>query len=92
MKNRAAQIMLARIFILVLPVVAFEQQAAKVLFSLTPSAQNAVTYECGGAAKQRKGDLNGAMADYNRAILLNPQFGLAHRNRGNAKRKKGDLD
>jgi tetratricopeptide (TPR) repeat protein len=32
------------------------------------------------------------MADYSQAIELNPQYGLPYRNRGNAKRKKGDLD
>jgi tetratricopeptide (TPR) repeat protein len=92
MKNRAAQILLARISILALPLVAFGQQAAKDLFSLTPNAQNAVTLELRGEAKLRKGDLNGAIADFSQAIRVNPQYGLAYRNRGNAKRKKGDLD
>jgi tetratricopeptide (TPR) repeat protein len=32
------------------------------------------------------------MGDYNQAIQLNPQYGLAYRNRGNVKRTKGDFD
>jgi tetratricopeptide (TPR) repeat protein len=32
------------------------------------------------------------MADYNQAIQLNPNNARAYRNRGNAKRNKGDLD
>ena len=61
-------------------------------FNPEPNVQNARTYRDRGLAKQKKGDLDGAMADFNQAIQLNPQYGLAYRNRGNAKRKKGDLD
>jgi tetratricopeptide (TPR) repeat protein len=32
------------------------------------------------------------LADLHQAIELNARYGLAYRNRGNAKRKKGDLD
>jgi len=28
----------------------------------------------GGLAKERKGDLDGALADYNQAIQLNPKY------------------
>jgi Flp pilus assembly protein TadD len=35
--------------------------------------QNASTYEARGLAKERKGDLDGAMADYNQAI----KFGVS---------------
>ncbi len=45
-----------------------------------------------GAAKIEKGDLDGAIADYNRAIELNPKDARAYNNRGIAKRAKGDLD
>jgi tetratricopeptide (TPR) repeat protein len=37
-------------------------------------------------------DLDGAIADYDQAIKLNPKFGLAYKNRGKAKQEKGDLD
>jgi hypothetical protein len=34
--------------------------------------------------------LDGAMADNNEAIKLNPKYGAACRDKGNAERKKGD--
>jgi tetratricopeptide (TPR) repeat protein len=45
-----------------------------------------------GVARQRKGDLNGALADYSRAIQLNPEDGTAYNDRGLVKMAKGDLD
>ena len=40
----------------------------------------------------RDGDLSRAIADYDRAIQLNPAFADAYNNRGAAFRGKGDLD
>jgi serine/threonine protein kinase len=39
-----------------------------------------------------KGDLDGAIADYDAAIRLDPKFTLAYYNRGIARADKGDLD
>jgi tetratricopeptide (TPR) repeat protein len=44
-----------------------------------------------GVELKRKGDLDGAIADYGRAIALNPQDMFAFNNRGNTWRDKGDL-
>jgi tetratricopeptide (TPR) repeat protein len=41
--------------------------------------------------REYKGDLAGAIADYDRAIELDPRLAFAYRNRGNARLKKGDL-
>ena len=49
-------------------------------------------YNNRGNAKRGKGDLDGALADYTRALELNPQDAKAYNNRGNAKQDKGDLD
>ncbi len=38
-----------------------------------------------------KGDLDGAIADYNEAIRLNPQYANAYNNRGEAYFAKGDF-
>src|SRR6266446_5748881 len=43
-------------------------------------------------AKSAKGDLDGAIADCNRAIGLDSKYAKAYRNRGVAKAGKGDLD
>jgi len=45
-----------------------------------------------GYAKQAKGDLDGAIADYTHALELDPKHASVYNNRGNAKRAKGDLD
>jgi tetratricopeptide (TPR) repeat protein len=62
------------------------------LFNSTIDTQNAVTYFDRGLAKQKKGDLDGAMADYNQAIKLNPNDAAAYNARGVLRKKKSDLD
>jgi len=42
--------------------------------------------------KKAKGDLDGAIADYTKAIELKPDSALAYYNRSDAKQAKGDLD
>jgi tetratricopeptide (TPR) repeat protein len=63
-----------------------------ILFNSITDSQNAVTYFDRGFAKQKKGDLDGAMADYNQAIKFNPKDAAAYNNRGNVKFTKGDLN
>jgi tetratricopeptide (TPR) repeat protein len=83
---------LACILILMPSVAAFGQQTAKGQFNSEANVQNAITYNDLGLAKEKKGDLDGAMADYNQAIQLNPKYSAAYDNRGNVKRKKGDVN
>lgn len=45
-----------------------------------------------GLAWQRKGDFDRALSDYNRAIALDPKFGIAYLNRGNVWHSKGQYD
>src|ERR1700722_17986115 len=81
--------MVLECILLLLPVGAFGKEAANI-----PEAnvQNAVTYVDRGLAREKKGDLDGAMADYNQAIKLNPKFDFPYNNRGNVRRKRGDLE
>jgi tetratricopeptide (TPR) repeat protein len=58
----------------------------------TEAQQNAIVRNQQGLAKQNKGDWDGAMADYNEAIRLDPRYYAAYDNRGNVKRQKGDLN
>jgi tetratricopeptide (TPR) repeat protein/DNA-directed RNA polymerase subunit RPC12/RpoP len=46
-----------------------------------------IAYSNRGVAKKAKGDLDGAIADYNRAIELDPKLAIASNNRGNAEKK-----
>ncbi|HGY5545329.1 MAG TPA: tetratricopeptide repeat protein, partial [Prochlorococcus sp.] len=41
--------------------------------------------------KGKSGDLQGAIADYSKAIEINPQYANAYKNRGIAKELVGDL-
>jgi len=50
------------------------------------------TWHQWGRIKKREGDLDHALAGYNRAIELNPNFAVAYSNRGMVKKVKGDLD
>ena len=45
-----------------------------------------------GVERKRIGDLDGAIADYDAAIKLNPKDFFAYNNRGNTWRDKGDLE
>src|ERR1051326_5051166 len=45
-----------------------------------------------GVAKQNKGDFEGALADYNRAIALDPYDPTPYNNRGLIETAKGNLD
>jgi tetratricopeptide (TPR) repeat protein len=45
-----------------------------------------------GVERKRKGDIDGAIADYTRAIALNSKDLFAFNNRANTRRDKGDLD
>lgn len=45
-----------------------------------------------GVERKRKGDLDGAIADYTEALKINPRDLFAYNNRGNTRRDKGDLE
>jgi tetratricopeptide (TPR) repeat protein len=66
--------------------------AASLVFPINGVAQTATEFNDRGVAKWRKGDLDGAIADYNRAVELDPKYAAAYYNRGVAKWQKGDLD
>jgi tetratricopeptide (TPR) repeat protein len=48
-------------------------------------------YYQSGLARKAKGDLDGAIADYSKAIEINPRYAEAFVNRGVARKAKGDL-
>jgi len=55
-------------------------------------AQTATEYETRGIEKAQKGDLDGALGDFDRAIKLAPKSAPAYYNRGIVRKAKGDLD
>jgi lipoprotein NlpI len=64
--------------------------------SVVPSAaiaqSSAVDYFNRGVIEKANDDFDGAIADYTRAIELDPTYAAAYSNRGSAKQAKGDLD
>jgi tetratricopeptide (TPR) repeat protein len=75
------------------PITGHSDVADTVEFTASSGAQkNATVLNQQGLAKQNLGDWDGAMADYNEAIRLDPNYSAAYDNRGNVKRQKGDLN
>jgi tetratricopeptide (TPR) repeat protein len=56
------------------------------------SLKSAEQYYRSGISKKAKGDLDGAIADYSKAVEINPRYAEAYANRGLARKTKGDLD
>ena len=73
--------LLAFVLSLMLPAVAAAQTSAFAPY-----------YNNRGLAKEGKGDLDGAIADFNRAIELDPKLAISYYLRALAKEAKGDLD
>jgi lipoprotein NlpI len=62
------------------------------LLSLPAAGQTAGQFFDRAFERQKRWDLDGAIADYTRSIALDPRNAQAFNNRGEAKRQKGDLD
>jgi len=60
--------------------------------SSTDNADKAKQLINEGVARYEKGDLDGAIADYTKAIELDPRNAAAYNNRGAARKNKGDVD
>jgi tetratricopeptide (TPR) repeat protein len=74
---------------LVLSARAFAQQPSS---SPVYHAFAAFGYYFGGVAKASEGDIDGAIAEFNRLIQLNPKDEIAYYNRGLLEANKGDFD
>ena len=64
--------------------------AAVVLSTQAAHAQSAGDYVNAGVEKGKSGDFQGAIADFTKAIEINPQDADAYTNRGSAKQALGD--
>ena len=57
-----------------------------------PQKNRAITYFNRGVAYGRKGEVDRAIADYTKAIALDPNVALAYTNRGSAYYRKGEYE
>ena len=55
-------------------------------------AENALAYQNRGSARNQTGDWNGAIADFERVVTINPKWVDAYNGRGLAHYYKGELD
>ena len=67
-----------------------EQEVIRLTDQMLTTRQSADAYFYRAYAKSDLGDRQGAIADYNKAIAVNPQFAEAYNNLGNAKSDLGD--
>jgi tetratricopeptide (TPR) repeat protein len=58
---------------------------------LEPDTQGPEFYNQRGAASHARGDLNGALADFDRALYLNPHYAEAYNNRGAVRHARGEI-
>jgi len=66
--------------------------AALFLATALVFGDTAEDYYHNGVAKAKKGDLDAALIDCNKAVELKPDFADAYNARGLIKQNKGDLD
>jgi lipoprotein NlpI len=66
--------------------------AMLVTLANTSCSDKGEDYVRSGYAKWAKGDSDGAIPDFTKAIQLNPNYAFAYGNRGTAKQAKGDWD
>jgi tetratricopeptide (TPR) repeat protein len=57
-----------------------------------PKLESAEAYNDRGVAYGRKGQYDQAIADYNKAIEINPRGAMTYKNRGSAYYHKGQID
>src|SRR6266487_1693102 len=60
--------------------------------SQAQTSRFAAAYYNRGNERYKKGDLDGAIADYDAALTFNPRWALAYNMRGSARYGKGDLE